>query len=281
MAQLVLIGAFSAMTRLSVKALRLYDELGLLRPAKVDASNGYRYYALSQTDKAETIRRLRALDMPIEEIKRVLAASPSDVSVLLSAHRRRLRAQRDRHDRMLAAITRLIDGEESLMNYTITVETLPAQTVASVRRHTDLTGAGARVAEGFGVLVEVLTQAGEHPAGAPFLVLHDVIDADNDGDIEICIPITSPVAAASPVRVDRRAAVTAAATTHRGRHDEITPAYRALTAWITEHGHEIAGPPRETYLNDPAVTAEADLLTQVAWPIRPSNAVDAGDLPDE
>ncbi|MEV8632446.1 MerR family transcriptional regulator [Streptosporangium sp. NPDC051023] len=268
MAQLVLIGTFSAMTRLSVKALRLYDELDLLRPAKVDASSGYRYYALGQAGKAESIRRLRALDMPIEEIRLVLAASPADVSGLLAAHRQRLRAERDRHDHMLAVITRLINGEERLMNYTITVENLPAQIVASVRRHTDLAGTGATVAEGFGVLVGALTQAGRHPAGAPFLVFHDVIDADNDGDIEICIPIGAPVAAASPVQVGQTAEVTAAATTHQGRHDEIAPAYHALTTWITEHGHEIAGPPRETYLNDPAVTAEADLLTQVAWPIR-------------
>ncbi|MFI6511279.1 GyrI-like domain-containing protein [Streptosporangium sp. NPDC050855] len=268
MTRLVLIGTFSAMTRLSVKALRLYDELGLLRPAKVDASSGYRYYALGQAGTAESIRRLRALDMPIEEIKRVLTASPADVPGLLSAHRRRLRAERDRHDHMLAVITRLINGEERLMNYTVTVETLPAQTVASVRRRTDLAGAGATIAEGFGTVVGVLTHAGRHPAGAPFLVFHDVIDADNDGDIEICIPIGSPVAATSPVRVDRLAAVTAAVTVHRGRHDEIAPAYHALTAWITEQGHEIAGPPRETYLNDPAVTAEADLLTQVAWPVR-------------
>ncbi|WP_449060398.1 MerR family transcriptional regulator [Planomonospora algeriensis] len=268
MVQLVLIGTFSAMTRLSVKALRRYDELDLLRPAKVDASNGYRYYALSQAGRAETIRRLRALDMPIEEIRRVLAASPTEVSDLLTAHRRRLRAERDRHDHMLAIVTRLIDGEESLMDYTITVETLPAQTVASVRRRTDLAGVGAAVAEGFGTVIGVLTQAGRQPAGAPFLVFHDVIDADNDGEIDVCIPIASPVAAPSSVQVGRTDEVTAAVTVHQGRYDEVARAYHALTSWIARHGHEIAGPPRETYLNDPAVTAEADLLTQVAWPIR-------------
>ncbi|WP_326645980.1 MerR family transcriptional regulator [Streptosporangium sp. NBC_01755] len=268
MAQLVLIGTFSTMTRLSVKALRRYDELGLLRPAKVDASSGYRYYALSQAGRAESIRRLRALDMPIEEIKRVLAASPADVSGLLAEHRRRLRVERDRHDHMLAVITRLINGEESLMHYAITVEALPTQTVASVRCHTDLAGISATIAEGFGTLMGVLTEAGRHPAGSPFLVFHDVIDADNDGDIDVCIPIESPVAAPPPVQVGQMAAATAAVTTHRGRYDEIASAYHALTTWIAEHGHEIAGPPRETYLNDPAVTAEADLLTQVAWPIR-------------
>ncbi|WP_283134163.1 MerR family transcriptional regulator [Rhizohabitans arisaemae] len=268
MTQLVSIGTFSAMTRLSVKALRLYDELDLLRPTKVDASSGYRYYALSQAGRAESIRRLRALDMPIEEIRRVLAASPANVPGLLAAHRQRLLAERDRHNHMLAVLSRLINGEESLMSYAITIENLPAQIVASLRRHTDLAGVGATIAEGFGTLVGVLTEAGQGPSGAPFLVFHDIIDAENDGDIDVCLPIASPVTAPSPVQVGEMAAITAAVTTHRGRYDEISPAYHALTTWISEHGHEVAGPPRETYLNDPTTTAQADLLTQVAWPIR-------------
>ncbi|WP_106398790.1 MerR family transcriptional regulator [Actinocorallia populi] len=270
MERLVPIGMFSAMTRLSVRALRLYDELGLLRPTKVDASSGYRYYALGQAGEAESIRRLRALDMPIEEIRRVLAASPADVTALLSAHRQRLQAERDRHDHMLAVITRLINGEENLMNHTITVEVLPTRTVASVRRHTDLAGTGAAVADGFGTLIGALTQAGRHPVDAPFLVFHDVIDADNAGEIEVCIPIGAPIAATSSVQVGEMAETTAAVTVHQGPHAGIAPAYHSLTGWITEQGHEIAGPPREIYLNDPAVTAEADLLTKVAWPIRPA-----------
>ncbi|MFI6484618.1 MerR family transcriptional regulator [Nonomuraea sp. NPDC050663] len=267
MTRLVRIGTFSAMTRLSVKALRLYDEVGLLRPAKVDPSSGYRLYALTQAGQAETIRRLRALDMPIEDIKRVLAASPAQVPGLLEAHRPRLRVERDRHDHMLDAITRMIDNEERLMDYTITVETLPSQTVASLRRRTDLAGVGVTIAEGFGTLVGAMTMAGRQPVAAPFLVFHDVIDADNAGDVEICIPVGAGAALAGPAGVRRVDAVTAAVTTHRGRHDEIAPAYHALTAWFTEQGYEVGGPPRETYLNDPAVTAEADLLTQVAWPM--------------
>jgi DNA-binding transcriptional MerR regulator len=60
------------MTRLSVKALRLYDEIGLLAPAYVDPASGYRYYDLGQANKAEAVRILRSVDMPLEEIHEIL-----------------------------------------------------------------------------------------------------------------------------------------------------------------------------------------------------------------
>jgi DNA-binding transcriptional MerR regulator len=268
MAQLVPIGRFSDMTRLSVKALRRYDELGLLAPAYVDPSSGYRYYAMSQARRAEAVRRLRALDLPLEEIKRMLAAAPADVTGMLAAHQERLRAERDRHDRMLATVAQLITGKESLMNYPITIDTLRAQTVAALRCHTSLATVGADITAGFQTLMTALAAAGQKPACAPFLIMHDIIDAETDGDIDICVPVRAPLQTDDRVRVDRLAETTAAVTVHQGRYDEIAPAYHALTTWITEHGHEIAGPPRETYLNDPTSTDETDLLTQVAWPIR-------------
>lgn len=58
-----------------------------------------------------------------------------------------------------------------------------------------------------------------------------------------------------------------ATTVHSGRYEEIAPAYHTLTGWISEHGYEIAGPPREIYLNDPQTTSPGDLLTRVEFPI--------------
>ena len=66
------IGRFSKMTRPSVKALRLYDEIGLLPPAHVDPSSGYRYYELGQANRAEAVRILRSVAMPLDEIRAVL-----------------------------------------------------------------------------------------------------------------------------------------------------------------------------------------------------------------
>jgi effector-binding domain-containing protein len=62
-----------------------------------------------------------------------------------------------------------------------------------------------------------------------------------------------------------------ASTVHYGPYEEIAPAYHTLTGWISEHGHEIAGPPREIYLNDPHMVATEEIATQVEFPIRPES----------
>src|SRR3954454_12879880 len=62
------IGEFSEITHLSIKTLRRYHETGLLDPAHVDGSSGYRYYTLEQVPAAQVIHRFRELDMPLREV---------------------------------------------------------------------------------------------------------------------------------------------------------------------------------------------------------------------
>ena len=68
------IGDFSRMTHLSVKALRHYHDVGLLQPADVDRSSGYRMYEATQVPLAQVIRRFRDLGMPVEQVRSMLEA---------------------------------------------------------------------------------------------------------------------------------------------------------------------------------------------------------------
>ena len=68
------LGEFSRMTYLSVKALRHYHDVGLLEPAEIDPSSGYRHYTADQVATAQAIRRFRDLDMPLEQVREVLQA---------------------------------------------------------------------------------------------------------------------------------------------------------------------------------------------------------------
>ncbi|GAA2149873.1 MerR family transcriptional regulator [Glycomyces algeriensis] len=89
--ELLSIGEFSVKTGLSIPALRHYDEVDLLRPARVDPGTGYRRYRLDQTAQATLIRSLRSVDVPIDQIRTLLAdQSGQDASVVLRAHRERL-----------------------------------------------------------------------------------------------------------------------------------------------------------------------------------------------
>src|SRR5690242_3296112 len=75
------IGEFARRSRLSAKALRLYDELGLLPPARVDEDSGYRFYEPAQLEQARLIASLRELRIPLSEIKAILPLEPAQAAV--------------------------------------------------------------------------------------------------------------------------------------------------------------------------------------------------------
>jgi DNA-binding transcriptional MerR regulator len=114
--ELLSIGRFSRLSGLSVKALRHYDEIGLLPPDAVDAETGYRFYGASQLPTAEGVRRLRRLEVPLEEIRRLLDASdPETVREVLVEHQRRLAARAAELHAARQRLQPLIDGKETVM----------------------------------------------------------------------------------------------------------------------------------------------------------------------
>lgn len=154
------------------------------------------------------------------------------------------------------------------MPYEVALKEVPAQNVAAIRKHTAMATIGEDIMRCFATLGAAVGKAGATMAGPPFLVMHDVIDEETDGDIEVCFPLAEPFAGEGEVRGVEVSAMTVASTVHRGPYDEVGPAYHTLTGWIQEHGHEVAGPPREVYLTDPQETPDpADYLTEVQFPI--------------
>jgi effector-binding domain-containing protein len=264
------IGRFSKATRLSVKALRHYDELGLLRPAFVDPSSGYRYYRPAQANHAEAIRILRSLEMPLQEIGELLASGGGELAAKrLQRHRERLEARLAEHRRMLAFLQQLLDRED-VMPYEVTVRELPAQPVAATRTTTNLREISSAISAGVHQLLAELGARGVEPAGPLQVVYHadQVLDEETAAPIEICFPVAAPFESTGEVYGTELAGGPAAVTLHRGPYAEIGPAYHTVSGWVQDHGHELAGGPREVYLNDPREVPEADLQTEVHWPIR-------------
>ncbi len=269
MDDLLPIGRFSRATRLSVKALRHYDELGLLRPAFVDPSSGYRYYRPAQANQAEAIRILRSVEMPLEEIGALLAdAGGEPAAKRLHLHRERLEARLAEQRRMLAFLERLLDRED-VMPYEVTVRELPAQPVAATRTTTDLRQISSAISSGVHLVLAELGRRGLEPAGPLQVVYHteQVLDSESSAPIEICFPVAAPFEGTGEVYGTELAGGPAAVTLHRGPYAEIGPAYHTVSGWVQDHGHELAGGPREVYLNEPGQVSEADLETEVQWPI--------------
>jgi DNA-binding transcriptional MerR regulator len=118
--ELLPIGRFSRMSRLSIKTLRVYGKFGRLIPSRVDPSSGYRYYRASQARRAEAIRILRAVDMPLDEIREVLAEhDPEFTTKQLAMHRERLAERLDDQERMLRFVERPIDRGGTIMPYDV------------------------------------------------------------------------------------------------------------------------------------------------------------------
>jgi effector-binding domain-containing protein len=266
---LVPIGRFSKMTRLSVKALRHYDELGLLVPAVVDRSSGYRYYTYAQANRAEAIRVLRSLDMPLEDVREALAADdPVVAAKVLDRHRARLEEELGRHERMLVFLQRLIERKEGVMPYEVQVKEVLPQHVAAVLKHVSMDTIGPQIMEAFNQLGASMGRARLELAGPPFLVMLGPIEEDAGGDIELCFPLPAPFQGEGEVYGREVEGGTMASTVHRGPYDEVGPAYHTLTGWIQEHGHEILGPSREVYLSNPDQTPPSEYLTEIQFPIR-------------
>jgi DNA-binding transcriptional MerR regulator len=114
--ELMPIGRFARLSGLTVRALRLYDELGLLRPAAVDPESGYRSYASSQLTRAESIRLLRRLELPLDDIATLVATGdPAVVRRVLVDHQRRTSMRAAELNAVLQGLQPLIDGKEPVM----------------------------------------------------------------------------------------------------------------------------------------------------------------------
>ncbi|RRR98498.1 MerR family transcriptional regulator [Glycomyces terrestris] len=143
--ELLSIGEFSVKTGLSIPALRHYDEVDLLRPARVDPGTGYRRYRLDQAARAVLIRRLRSVDLPIDQIRTMLSdQSGRDAAGVLHAHRERLLERAHAITRLAEALGR--DYEEGT-EMAVTKEdrvvqvTIPASDLeATVRFYTEAFG---------------------------------------------------------------------------------------------------------------------------------------------
>ncbi|MFE3454072.1 MerR family transcriptional regulator [Nonomuraea sp. NPDC059194] len=251
------IGQFARLSRLSVKQLRHYAELGLLTPAHVDEDSGYRYYHPSQARQALSIGLLRSLDVPLAVIGQVLSGTAG----ALGHVRDDLEAELQRRRRTLAALERVMEHG------------LPAARVVEVEVPSMLVAVTAEQAAGdldvgraTSACVERLLAAwavGERQR-APELIGLFPVELSEPCTVEVALVTGFPLPGTSPrVLPGGRFAQ----ATHLGPYEQITLTSHALLSWCAERGHPAAGPVREVYVSDPAVTAPDQLITHVQIPL--------------
>jgi DNA-binding transcriptional MerR regulator len=250
MEDLVPIGQFAAASRLSLKALRLYDDNGLLPPARVDPESGYRYYRLEQLGQASTIRLLRRAGMPLGEI-RVFLASPSIAR--LDEYERTLLDELGERRLVLRYLSRQLK-EEAMFK----VETKQVEEQAYVSRTKNV-----RVPELEPFIVEMIGELwnATEPTGRAFAIYHGEVNEEDDGPVEVGVPTAS-----GDKRLPAAEVAYTMATGDQCRFPEIIGAYDAVARWAKQNGRELTGSPREVYHSDPAKGEEERV--EIAWPIR-------------
>jgi DNA-binding transcriptional MerR regulator len=184
----VSIGEFARRSRLSVKALRLYDELGVLVPDRVDQASGYRYYDVAQVETARHVAMLRQLDLPLAAIRELLACDPLDAAARIAAYWREVESKHDARRELADYLVNRLSGKRSVM-YEVATREIPERTLLCLKRHVDEPGAWALGKEFIALLRERPLPKMEGREGSMFAIYWGEVSADSDGPVEWCKPI--------------------------------------------------------------------------------------------
>jgi DNA-binding transcriptional MerR regulator len=258
------IGEFATLTHLSVRTLRRYHEAGLLEPATVDPVTGYRYYTAEQIPPAQVIHRLRQLDVPLAEVKSILATDdPRRRADLITGHLRRLEDELDRTRAAVVSLRQLLRPDPADLQ--VELRSVAARTVAAISGQVALDCAVAWYDAAMAELDAAFPPA--ERIGPPGGHYANELFTEGAGAMSVFRPVHAPRTSGRIEVVDLAAADLAVAV-HAGPHDDIDVTYGRLGAWVVEHALVVDGPIHETYLVGPRDTDVPDRWrTEIGWPI--------------
>jgi DNA-binding transcriptional MerR regulator len=182
------IGEFARRSRLSLKALRLYDERGVLVPSRVDQASGYRYYDTAQLDQARLVVMLRQLQLPLAAIKELLACDPADAATRIAEYWRGAEAAHDARRELADYVVNRLRGKRSVM-YEVATREIPERSLLCLKRNVDEQGRWAFGKEFIAILRDRPLPKIEGREGAAFCIWWAFPTADSDGPMEWCAPV--------------------------------------------------------------------------------------------
>ena len=182
------IGEFARRSRLSLRALRLYDERGVLVPSRVDQASGYRYYDAAQLDQARLVVMLRQLQLPLTAIRELLACDPADAAARIAEHWRDAEAAHDARRDLADYLVNRLSGKRSVV-YEVNTREIPERSLLCLKRNVDQQGAWALGKEFIAIMRERPLPRMEGREGALFLIYWGEVNADSDGPVEMCKPV--------------------------------------------------------------------------------------------
>ena len=251
------IGEFARHGRVSVRMLRHYDAIGLLRPATVDPASGYRFYQASQLAELNRLIALKDLGFSLQQVQAILAeqVSAAELRGMLRLRRAEIHAQIEAETARLARVeARLLTIEDEAR---VPVDGVVIKRLAPVRVG-ELTGTAVSfepeaitpvIQPLYGRLWQLLAEAGVCAAGPALAYYEDVPAGDGAVVVHAAVPVVAePGGDHGFSVVDLPEVDQAAAIIHHGSMDDVLSTGQALARWIDASGYRTAGYVREVTL---------------------------------
>lgn len=263
------IGEFSKMSKTTIKALRYYDEIDLLKPEEIDKFTGYRFYTTNQLVKLHRIQAYRQIGLSIDEIKLILSGINAE-SILQRRKSELILEITDGQDR-LSRIEFILQGkeDEKFMSYAATIKELPACIVYSKKMIIPNYDAYFKLIPAIGETV--MKKYPDLKCTVPaycFIIYHDGEYKEKDISVEYCEAVTEMKADFDDIQFKSMKSVSAVSVMHKGAYTELSQAYAYVFKWIEENGYGAADNPRESYIDGIwNKDSEEDWLTELQIPI--------------
>ncbi len=273
------IGEFSRFSRVSVKMLRHYDEIGLLRPQRVDAATGYRYYSADQLPRLNRIIALKDLDFRLDEIARLLDddLSADEFRGVLKAKRAEIAARIAADQARLGRIEQLMTGER-LHAYPVVLRRVDDQRIASIRATIRPDEA---VSDLFDTLERHVANHNARQTAPPLMLLLNDEYHDNRNDVEVAVPISRDLPETDAIKLRDLPGGKMACIVYTGAYQGLGSIMGRFLPWLAAHNHRPVGSLREVYLRfgadgegytlpDAYLTTGAEgFVTEVQLPVEP------------
>jgi DNA-binding transcriptional MerR regulator len=251
------IGDFARHGRVSVRMLRHYDAIGLLRPARVDPANGYRLYAAAQLTTLNRVIALKDLGFTLQQVGTILTeqVSADELRGMLRLRRAELEARMNADATRLAGVEarlRVIESEGHMPTADIRIKHVPPVRVA------ELTGIAADFApEHIGPVIQPLypeltrrlDAAGVAVTGPGIAYYED--SPEGAITVHACLPVAVEPGEAHDFAVVDLPGIKAATIVHRGSMDTVVGTDQLMARWLETGGHRAIGYPRELYIECP------------------------------
>lgn len=269
------IGEFSQLSRITIKTLRYYDEIGLLKPHEVDNSTGHRLYALHQLAQVNRILSLKALGLSLEQVQDVLSDDLSDnhlTTMLTIKKRELLHTLSDVQKQIERLDTRIqyVMQEGKMPDYEVIVKSIAAQRVLSIR---EILQDGSIIESRLHEIYDVLKANHIESVGEWMTLYHHEGFREENLDVEIAVPIDDIDITEIKLNDDQVMTVRTieghdlvATVIERGQNETWDKSYRALSKYLQNHAYELILPTREMYITDK--NDQDGWLVEIQYPIK-------------